>query len=190
MLNLFRRGPDLSQPAGSLYATIVEQARQPAFFRDFGVPDTVIGRFETVALHAFLVFRRLRDAGQPGRELAQVTHDLMFAEIDTGLRELGIGDMGVGKRVKNLARNLYGRIGAYEAGIDAGGAALGDALIRNLYATAEAPPRPEQVSAFAAYIAREATALQAQPDAALLAGAVCFGPVPVLTEAPVGQDDE
>lgn len=177
MLNPFRRRRELSQPAGDLYATIVGQSRDPVFYRDLGVPDTVLGRFEMIALHAFLVFRRLRDAGQQGRELAQQTHDLMFADMDTGLRELGIGDMGISKRVKSLAQNLYGRIAAFEAGLDDGMPALADALVRNVYATAP-PPRPAQVTALSAYMMREDKALRAQDDAALLSGVVRFGDAP------------
>ena len=177
MLNPFRRRRDLSPAAGRLHATIVEQSREPAFYGYLGVPDTLLGRFEMMALHAFLIFRRLRDAGPEGRELAQWTHDLMFADIDTGLREIGIGDMGIGKRVKNLARNLYGRIEVYDAGLDAGAQALSEVLVRNVYATAP-PPRDEQVAAIAAYMMRETGALAAQPTEALLAGTVRFGAPP------------
>jgi cytochrome b pre-mRNA-processing protein 3 len=185
LLNPFRRRRDLSPVAGRLYASIVEQARDPAFFRDLGVPDTVLGRFEMMALHAFLVFRRLRDAGQDGRELAQAVHDVMFAEIDTGLRELGIGDMGIGKRVKSLARNFYGRIEAYEAGLEGGTSVLAEALTRNVYATA--PPLPGQALAIAAYMERETAALRDQPTAALLvAGTVRFGSAPVADTVAAG----
>jgi cytochrome b pre-mRNA-processing protein 3 len=175
LLDLFRRRRDLTRPADDLYASIVIQARAPVFFADLGVPDSVLGRFEMIALHAFLVFRRLRDAGAQGRALSQATHDVMFAEMDVGLRELGIGDMGVGKRVKSLARNLYGRIAAYEAGLDGGEKALADALVRNVYATAP-PPAAAQVATLADYLRREAVALLSQPDADLLAGRVRFGP--------------
>lgn len=166
------------QAANALYAAIAAQARQPAFFAELGVPDTVLGRFEMVALHAFLVFRRLRDTGQPGRALAQATHDRMFEEVDVALRELGIGDMGIGKRVKSLAKNLYGRIEAYERGLDSGDdTELEQALLRNVYATA-AEPRPDQARELAEYLRREAAALVQAEDAALLLGNVRFGPPP------------
>ena len=109
----------------------------------------------------------------------------MFADIDCGLRELGIGDMGIGKRVKMLARNLYGRIDAYDSALESDTAALAEALGRNLYATAE-PPRPEQLAALGAYTRREAEALQTQSDGALLAGEVRFGSAPQLADAPQG----
>lgn len=176
MLNFFRRRSDKSEPAASLYGLIVEQARAPVFFTELGVPDTVIGRFEMIALHAFLVFHRLRDLGQEGRDLAQATHDLMFVDMDRSLRELGIGDMGIGKRVKLLARNLYGRIAAYEAGLESGEPELSDALARNVYATAQAT-QPERIAVLAAYLRREADALRYQEDS-LLAGRVIFGAPP------------
>lgn len=187
MLDLFRRRRDLTKPADDLYASIVAQARAPVFFAGLGVPDSVLGRFEMVALHAFLVFRRLRDAGAQGRALSQATHDVMFAEMDVGLRELGIGDMGVGKRVKSLARNLYGRIAAYETGLEGGGDMLAEALVRNVYATAPAPAAA-QVATLADYLAREAAALRSQPDDELLAGRVRFGPPPATPAgAPVSE---
>ncbi|MGE0737508.1 MAG: ubiquinol-cytochrome C chaperone family protein [Alphaproteobacteria bacterium] len=186
LLNPFRRRRDLARPAGELYAAIVTQARAPVFFADLGVPDSVLGRFEMVALHAFLVFRRLRDVGPEGRALAQATHDIMFAEIDVGLRELGIGDMGIGRRVKSLASNLYGRIAVYDAGLDSNEASLADALARNIYATAAAP-RPDQVVTLAAYMVREATALAAQSDADLLAGTVRFGAAPQAMDVQVPE---
>ncbi|MEK9661005.1 MAG: ubiquinol-cytochrome C chaperone family protein [Alphaproteobacteria bacterium] len=183
VFKLFRRRGDHDEAAEALYAAIAVQARQPAFFDDFGVPDTVLGRFEMVALHAFLVFRCLRDTGQDGRALAQATHDRMFADIDVALRELGIGDMGIGKRVKSLARNLYGRIAAYDAGLDSDDGALREALARNVYATAETP-RDAQLAALAGYMRREDTNLRTQDDAALLAGRVAFGAVPAVAEGP------
>lgn len=184
MLKLFRRRGEQDQAAEDLYAAIAAQARQPVFFVEFGVPDSVLGRFEMVALHAFLVFRRLRDAGQEGRALSQATHDRMFADVDIALRELGIGDMGIGKRVKSLARNLYGRIEAYDAGLDSDDMTLQQALARNVYATVETP-RDEQLAALVAYMRREDTRLQAEADAVLLAGTVRFGPVIAADE---GQD--
>lgn len=179
MPGLFRKRRDFPRPASDLYAAIVGQARAVAFFRDLGVPDTVLGRFEMVALHAYLAFRRLRDAGPAGVELAQSTHDLMFADIDQALRELGIGDMGIGKRVKQLARNLYGRIAAYDRGLDEGRTALVAALVRNVYAGGE-PANAEQAELLAGYLAREVAALYNQRDDDLLAGRIVFGSAPEL----------
>lgn len=188
MLKLFRARQDMSKPASDLYTTIVERSRAPVFYADLGVPDAVIGRFEMIALHAFLVFRRLSTAGAEGRALSQHTHDLMFADMDRSLRELGIGDMGISKRVKSLARNLYGRIEAYSDGLSENEDVLVEALRRNVYATAEEAIADAQVVTLARYLTREATALADQTDAALLAGRVAFGTLPTLVPDTAGEN--
>ncbi|MCZ6840777.1 MAG: hypothetical protein O7G13_16065, partial [Alphaproteobacteria bacterium] len=86
--------------AAKLYSDLVAHARNPAFYLSFGVPDSMLGRFEMICLHAYMLFRRLGKTDNAGRELAQSVHDLMFADFDRTLREQGIGDMGIGKRVK------------------------------------------------------------------------------------------
>ena len=109
------------QAADQLYRAMVEQARRPAFYRELGVPDTPEGRFEMIALHAALVLRRLRREGLPGQALGQALFDLMFADLDAGLRELGVGDLGVGTYIKRLAGQFYARLAALDEGLgDAG----------------------------------------------------------------------
>ena len=99
---LFR--PDPTQAvARRLYEAVVAQARQPVFFAEWGVPDTIDGRFEMVTLHAHLLLRRLKDGGAETAPLAQALFDVMFADMDASLREMGAGDLGVGRRVKQLA---------------------------------------------------------------------------------------
>ncbi len=162
--------------AEQLYVTLVGQAREPAFYRDMGVPDTPLGRFEMISLHAFLLFRRLRGVGQSGRALGQGVHDVMFADMDRSLREMGVGDLGVGKRVKKLASNLYGRIEAYNDGMDEeDGTGLDEALQRNVFAETEVSP--EQVRLLADYMRRLASALATQEDDALMSGRLQFAPV-------------
>ena len=130
-----------AEPARALYLKIVEQARVPGFYRDCGVPDSLDGRFEMVALHVFLVLHRLKRDQLQTVELAQQLFDILFQDMDASLRELGVGDLGVGSRIKTMVKGLYGRIAAYEAGLDAwpdkGPEVLADALRRNLYGTAE-----------------------------------------------------
>src|SRR5512135_2803202 len=111
---LFKRGPHEAE-ATRLYDAIVSQARRPEFYEGGGVPDSIDGRFELIVLHAYLVLRRLRAAGGAGEPLAQALVDVLFADLDASLREMGAGDLGVGKRVKRMATAFYGRIGAYEA---------------------------------------------------------------------------
>lgn len=166
---LFSRGND---PVAALYGHIVAQARQPGFYTACAVPDTVQGRFEMIALHAFLVMRRLKTGGAPGR-LAQDLFDLMFGDMDRNLRELGTGDLGVAKRIKKLAKAFYGRIAAYEDGLTGAVAGrLEEALARNAYEEVAAPPAA--VAALAAYLRQADAAMAGQPLDDLAAGRVRF----------------
>jgi cytochrome b pre-mRNA-processing protein 3 len=158
--------------ASKLYNDLVAQARSPAFYLSYGVPDSMLGRFEMICLHSFLLFRRLGKTDNAGRELSQAVHDLMFSDFDRTLREQGIGDMGIGKRVKKLARNLYGRIAAYEAGLDGDRSELSDALRRNLYASVT--PSDDEISAMIAYMKEAIAGLDAQPAPAIMSGTVVF----------------
>lgn len=170
---LFRRNP-LREAAALAYGSVVEQARRPIFFTDFGVPDTIDGRFELICLHAFLYLHRLKTEGDPGASLGQFFFDLMFADFDRSLREMGTGDLSVGRQIKYMATGFYGRIHAYEGGLDGGDAELLAAVRRNLYGTTAAPS-DAHVAAMAAYLRAEAAGLARQDTAALLAGTVSFG---------------
>jgi cytochrome b pre-mRNA-processing protein 3 len=154
------------------YARIVAQSREPLFFAAWGVPDTLDGRFEVLALHAFLVLNRLKAERAATAAHAQALFDAMFADLDRGLREMGVGDLSVGRQVKAMARGFYGRIVAYEQGLGADDAALRAALRRNLYGTAA--PEERQLDAAAAYVRRQTAALAAAPVARLLEGEVPF----------------
>jgi cytochrome b pre-mRNA-processing protein 3 len=155
------------------YGQIVERARHPALYRDWGVPDTLDGRFELLALHAFLVLHRLKREADGTTAFAQALFDTMFADLDGALREMGVSDLRVGPRIKAMARGFYGRIAAYEQGL-ADEARLVAALRRNLFGTA--PPGDAQLAAAAEYVRRQAAALAAAPVALLLEGAVAFAP--------------
>ncbi|HEY1794984.1 MAG TPA: ubiquinol-cytochrome C chaperone family protein [Stellaceae bacterium] len=170
---LFRRNP-LREAATRAYGSIVEHARRPVFFTDFDVPDTVDGRFELICLHAFLYLHRLKSEGDPGASLGQFFFDLMFADFDRSLREMGTGDLSVGREVQKMAQAFYGRIHAYEDALDMpGDAGLHAALRRNLFGTAA--PSDAGLAAMAAYLRDEAVQLGRQDPAALLAGSVTFG---------------
>jgi cytochrome b pre-mRNA-processing protein 3 len=174
MLRLFaslrRRGE--RQAAGlRAYGQIVERARDPALYHAWGVPDTLDGRFELLALHAFLVLHRLKRDGDAGAAFAQILFDTMFGDLDSALREMGASDLGVGPRIKAMARGFYGRIAAYERGLD-DEAGLVAALRRNLFGTAR--PSDAQVAAAVAYTRRQVAALAAAPVARLLEGNVPF----------------
>lgn len=170
--------------AHDLYSSVIGQSRQTAFYQRMGVPDSVDGRFDMIVLHAFLIMRRLKRIAEDGagrREaaqaaaLSQAVFDLMFADMDQNLREMGVGDLGVGRRVKRMATGFYGRVAAYDEGLDAAGErVLEEGLRRNLYGTT--PGVGDGVlKAMAGYLRREAARLDGQPLDSLLAGHVDFG---------------
>ncbi|NQV84839.1 MAG: hypothetical protein HQ494_13590 [Rhodospirillales bacterium] len=162
-----------------LYTTIVEQSRQPGFYQNCGVPDTPDGRFDMIVVHSFLVLRLLKGETGDAPDLAQAVFDLMFADMDQNLREMGSGDLGVGKKIKAMAEAFYGRVEAYEAGLT-GEASLEEALDRNLYR--QTTIDPAQIASFARYMRREAGHLEEKTAKTLLAGDLSFGPVPSLVE--------
>src|SRR5260370_13401957 len=152
---------------------VVEQARQPGFFFDGGVADTLDGRFELICRHAFLYLHRLKCEQPRAALFGQRFFDVMLADFDRSLREMGTGDLSVGREVKRMAEAFYGRIVAYQQGLASTDAALQPALARNLFGTA--PPTPDRLTAMARYVRREAADLDRQSAAELLAGRVSFG---------------
>lgn len=168
------------QEAYAIYGALVSQARSPALYLNAGVPDTLEGRFEMVALHAFLVLRRLRkvDASdaEAAKALGQKVFDLLFDDMDQTLREIGISDLKVGKEIKTLASAFYGRIEAYDAGLDADDeTVLPAALKRNVYVDA---PAAEVLAALTAYVRRADAALAAAPVGDLFKGQVASAALP------------
>lgn len=176
---LFRRSRHRRE-AHTAYSAIVARAREPVFFERGGVPDTLDGRFELIALHAFLVLNRLKAEHARTADFAQELFDTMFADLDRGLREMGASDIGVGRHVKEMAKAFYGRIVAYEQGLAGSEAALCEALVRNLYGTV-APPAAT-VSALARYLRRQAQSLAQEDVADFLSGKVNFGPLSIENE--------
>jgi cytochrome b pre-mRNA-processing protein 3 len=126
--------------ASALYAAIVAAARQPKFFADWAVPDTVDGRFDILVLHMFLVLRRMKNDTP---ELCQQITDLFFKDMDRSLREMGVGDLSVGKKVRKMAEAFHGRLNAYAKSIDQDEASLIEALQRNVYGGAINPHAKE-----------------------------------------------
>jgi cytochrome b pre-mRNA-processing protein 3 len=171
---MFRRRPH--ERAGfELYGAAVAAARDPGLFAELGVPDTVEGRFDLVSLHVALLIRRLRhDPAPEGQTLAQAVFDAMFNDMDVNLREMGVGDMSISKRVKSMWEAFHGRAQAYEAALDATDpAALAEALIRNLWA-GTAPEDATAAPRLAARAIALDAALAAQPMAGLRAGRLVF----------------
>ena len=130
----FSRRKAVREAAGRAYRRVVEQARQPIFFTELAVPDTLDGRFELICLHAFLYLYRLKSDRPQSAAISQAFFDAMFTDIDRGLREIGTGDLSVGRHVKRMARFFYGRIRAYQEGLECNAdTVLGAALARNLF---------------------------------------------------------
>jgi cytochrome b pre-mRNA-processing protein 3 len=158
-----------------LYGTAVAAAREPHLYGRLGVPDTLDGRFEMVGLHAFLLIRRLQREVSPGPELAQAVFDAMFSDMDVTLREMGVGDLSVGKRVREMWEAFHGRAAVYEATLaEDDDAALTAALRRNVWRGA-APP-DGSAEALARIMRAQDACLAEQDLAALGAGVVRFLP--------------
>jgi cytochrome b pre-mRNA-processing protein 3 len=180
LLALFRRKP-MERPGFLLYTAAVTAARDPWFFGpDVGAPDTLDGRFDLVGLHVGVLIRRLhRDPDPRGAEAAQAVFDAMFSDMDMSLREMGVGDMSVGKRVKRMWEAFHGRAQAYAAALDAGDReALEAALARNVFRAGPDAAAAPGARVLAAHAERVAKALAAQPTAALLRGEVSFPATP------------
>jgi cytochrome b pre-mRNA-processing protein 3 len=129
---VFRRRKPEDVFAAALYARTAERARAPELFEACGIPDTLDGRFDALALHAALTIDRL--GREPdGEALAQAFFDAMFRHLDLTLREIGVQDLGVGRRIKIMAEGLHGRALAYRESIAGKPEQLLEALRRNAY---------------------------------------------------------
>lgn len=152
----------------TVYTRIAQASRQPGLYIAADVPDTVEGRFECLSLHMVLVFRRLRALPAPAADLGQDLADAFFRSLDQSLREMGVGDLSVPKRMKTLAEAFYGRAHAYDAALDARDAdALAAVLARNVTGGEEPARR------LAAYALEAEAGLSGQD----LDGIVASGPV-------------
>ena len=164
---LFRPKP--AQTMGrALYAQVVEQARKPALYAAMGAPDTVEGRFELYTLHLMLILERLRAAGAAAQDLSQALFDAYIKALDDALREMGVGDLSVGKKMRRLGEAFFGRGKSYDAAFAAlpDMAPLTDLLARTVYETGDAAHAP----ALAAYVVAQRQALAAAPVERLLTG--------------------
>jgi cytochrome b pre-mRNA-processing protein 3 len=161
------------QKAGTaLYGVAVAAARTPWFYRVLGVPDTLDGRFDLVALHAFLLIHRLQDVPEPGPALAQAVFDAMFTDMDDNLREIGVSDLSVGKRMRAMWEAFHGRAKAYAEAIQtADRVALEAALARNVWRAA-APVGA--AASLARIVSAQAAHLATQPLATLVSGQAQF----------------
>lgn len=168
-------------PARALYAAAVAQARNPAFYRRLAAPDTLDGRYELVTLHVYLLLRALKGQGKAAHDVGRRLMEIMVDDFDRSLREMGIGDTGIPRRVKQMARGFAGRQAAFDAALDvpldAGGdEALDVAVDNNIYGTVPDAPAAAR-AAIAAYIRREAAPPNKSKLGELLAGRAVFGKI-------------
>ena len=164
--NVFRKDRVRSQ-AETLYAALAGQSRAPEFYAVAGVPDTPEGRFDLLAAHMFLVIDRLRRESPETDRLVRLVQEVFFERLDAALREMGVGDLSVGRKIRALSEAFYGRYSAYETGVRNNDGALGAALARNVLGSGDA----EQAEPLAAYVRAARSSLDAVPIDAL-AGAV------------------
>jgi cytochrome b pre-mRNA-processing protein 3 len=115
----------------AIYGMIVAQSREPAFYRNLGVPDTVNGRFDMLVLHLWLVLRRFRSTAE-AKDASQALFDRFCDDMDANLREMGVGDLTVPKRMQAFGEAFYGRAAAYDVAFDAGGDEPAKALCKNI----------------------------------------------------------
>jgi cytochrome b pre-mRNA-processing protein 3 len=136
MFGLRKTNNPYAQPAEAVYDVCLEHVREPRFYTDLGVPDTLEGRFDLLLLHSFLVVNRvLEGAGDESEVFNQALFDATFADMDQMLRTIGIGDMGVPKRMKKMMLAFNGRMHAYDAAVKAGD--LQTPLRNNVYGTVD-----------------------------------------------------
>ncbi len=158
---MFRRKNPLVEFASAVYRRTAGDARDPVLFEACGIPDTLDGRFDALALHAALMIDRLRREPD-GEALAQEFFDAMFRHLDLTLREIGVQDLGVGRRIKVMAEGLQGRALAYRAALASGPAPLAEVLRRNAYGGR--PPVDEQpVARLEAHVRAHAALLAETP---------------------------
>ena len=153
---MFRRSKPETEFAAALYARTAEEARAIELFEACGISDTLDGRFDSLALHAALMIDRLRREPD-GEELSQAFFDAMFHHLDLTLREIGVQDLGVGRRIKIMAEGLHGRALAYREALAGGATPLDEVLRRNAYGGR--PPAAAAVARLEAHVRRYAQRL-------------------------------
>ncbi len=171
-----------------VYESIVAQARQPWFYADLAVPDTVEGRYDMIVLHSFMVLERLSGGGSAAEAFSQGLFDELFKDMDRSLREMGVGDLSVGKKVRKMAEVFYGRAEAYRSARASAEAddrtALKQSLVRNVYDNNEPPAGPDDL---AGYVLEMQAGLAAQEIDTILAGDINFPPAGALKDARPSQ---
>lgn len=170
ILPLFRKSRRTDQ-VYAVYNAIVAQSRQSVFYAQWGVPDTLTGRFDVLSLHMALVLRRLRSEEAAAKEFSQAVLDLFFRDMDRSLREMGVGDLSVPKRIKKMGNLFYGLLRVLAQALDSDrDDVLREALGRNIYGQ-KPPPALDDLTA---YVKTSAAHLEAQPLDEIVGGKLEF----------------
>lgn len=170
MLNWLKTRSEDRCKAKELYGAIVTGARQPAFYSGCGVEDTPEGRYEMIALHLFMVIDRLKGAGPDADRIAQRVMETFVTDMDDSMREMGVGDLSVGKKVKRSAAGLYERFRAYRT-------AMGHSPTDLAEQIAGFVPGRVDAAAVARYVTASAQALQATDLDSVMSGKVNFSSI-------------
>jgi cytochrome b pre-mRNA-processing protein 3 len=172
MFGLFSKAPSVSVP-DLHYRALVSRAREPFFYRELGVPDTVDGRFDLLVLHLVLLLRRLSAEGEIGAALGQDVFDLFVRDMDRSIRDMGVGDLGMKRRMRDIAKSFYGRAASYSVALDGSDPeALAAALDRNFFPDGSRPPAARRL---AEQVRSTVAALRDTTREDLLAGEAFFG---------------
>ena len=156
-----------------LYTALAQAARHPALFTDHAVPDTVEGRYDMMVLHLFLLVQRLQAGSAEAREIGQAVCDRFFTEMDRAMREMGVGDLTVPKKMTKIAELYAGCSQAYAGALaKADDEALIASLLRNVYEGQA--PMAAHAAALAAYVRAAVARLASAPEAALVAAALPY----------------
>ncbi len=173
ILSLFKKRSD-TPPVYDTYGAIVEQARRPVFYAEWFVPDTVTGRFDMISLHMALLFRRLRGDDTTERDYSQAVFDLWFKDMDRSLREMGVTDIGVPKKIQKMGNIFFGLLAALNQALDSGDVdAVAAVLERNVFSEVESAGTTQ----LAQYLMTQDAVLARQDSKAILDGHISFEPV-------------
>lgn len=171
ILSLFRK-TKFSEPVYAIYNAIVAQSRRPVFYAEWGAPDTMTGRFDMISLHAALVFRRLRSSEKLTRDFSQNVFDCFFKDMDRSLREMGVGDLSVGKRIEKMGSLFYGMLTNLSSALETGEREAVIGFISRNFHDGHIHPEADK---FADYILLCDDLLATQSIEDLMAGKVTFG---------------
>lgn len=154
----------------AVYTALVDQARRPDFYTKTAVPDTIDGRFDMIVMHLVLFYRRMAVENPEARAFAQNVFDVFVKDMDRSLREMGVGDLSVPKKMKKIGESYFGRSEVYGTALDeADPSALADAVNRNIFADDANEAAADRL---AAYMLRAEKALSDQSAQALMAGSI------------------